>query len=46
MATSHSISVIASKTWKKLALTLILALVSFHNQALILTGLIIVWVRC
>lgn len=40
----YSISVIASKTRQELASTLILALVPFHDQALVLTSLNVVWV--
>jgi hypothetical protein len=42
----YSISVIASKTRQILASMLIVALVPFHDQTLILTGLSVVWVRC
>jgi hypothetical protein len=41
----HSISVIASKTRHRLASMLIIALGPFHDEALVLTGLNVVWVR-
>jgi hypothetical protein len=41
----HTVSVIVSKTRQELASTLILALVPFHDQALVLTSLSVIWVR-
>jgi hypothetical protein len=42
----HSVSIIASKTRQPLTSTLIVALVPLHDQALVLTGLNVVGVRC